>query len=269
MKPRFSIITCTLNSEKFLSDNINSVKNQNFQNYEHIFIDGFSNDKTVDIIKLYKEEYPDKVKFYQFPAKGIANAFNKGIEKSEGEYLFFLNSDDYFYDENVLKDIDEFLSKNNYDWIYGQINVIDENGDSRGFWPTKKYLQWDYKSFFGRYLLKFYSYIPHQAVFIKKDVFDKNGLFWEELIYFPDLEYWLRIRNTTKWCFVNRVIANYRVHPSSNSISSENEIIHKESALKRTKRHLNFLERIIAFLFSKIVLFLRSKNIIIKDRNKV
>mgnify|MGYP001055330910 CR=1 FL=1 len=269
MKPRFSIITCTLNSEKFLLDNINSVKKQIFKNYEHIFIDGFSIDKTVNIIKLYQKEYPDKVKFYQFPKKGIANAFNKGIEESKGEYLFFLNSDDYFYDENVLKDVDEFLSKNDYDWIYGQINVVDENGTSRGLWPTKKYLQCNHKSFFCRYLLKFYSYIPHQAVFIKKDVFDKNGLFWEDLIYFPDLEYWLRIRNTTKWCFVNRVIANYRVHPSSNSMSFENEKLHKESALKRSKRHLNFLERIIAFLFGKMVLFLRSKNIIIKDRNKI
>jgi glycosyltransferase involved in cell wall biosynthesis len=81
MKPFFSIITATLNSEKFLRDNIESVKKQTFQDFEHIFIDGFSNDATVEIIKEYQRERGEsKVKIFQYPPKGVTDAFNKGIQ---------------------------------------------------------------------------------------------------------------------------------------------------------------------------------------------
>lgn len=150
---RFSIITCTLNSEKYILRNIESVKNQTFNNFEHIFIDGFSKDNTVKIIKNYinnKNDYSNKIKLFQYEPKGIANAFNLGIKHSNGEYLFFLNSDDYFYDNNVLIDVHKFLNENNLDWIYGMINVVDDKNIFRGLWPRRKILHFNYKNFFWK-----------------------------------------------------------------------------------------------------------------------
>ncbi|MEM5830903.1 MAG: glycosyltransferase family 2 protein [Candidatus Aenigmatarchaeota archaeon] len=269
---RFSIITCTLNSEKYILRNIESVKNQTFNNFEHIFIDGFSKDNTVKIIKNYinnKDDYSNKIKLFQYEPKGIANAFNLGIKHSNGEYLFFLNSDDYFYDNNVLIDVHKFLNENNLDWIYGMINVVDDKNIFRGLWPRRKILHFNYKIFFGRYLMKFYNYIPHQGVFIKKEVFDNFGCFLEDLVYFPDLEYWLRIRNKTKWSFFNRIIANYLVHFSAESYNLKNQEIIKKSAKIREEKYLNFVERLLAHILGKIIIFLRSKNIFVKNNNEI
>lgn len=94
-KPLFSIITCTYNSQKFIKKNLESVKAQIFMDYEQIIIEGQSSDKTVEIVKSFQKNNP-KIKLFSYPAKGISDAFNKGIKHSKGKYLFFLNSDDSF-----------------------------------------------------------------------------------------------------------------------------------------------------------------------------
>ena len=118
---KFSIITCTYNSAVFLEKNINSVKKQMYENYEHIFIDGFSSDKTPEIIKKYKQENPENIIFFQTKPKGISSAMNEGIRKAKGDYLIHLHSDDSFFDKNVLQDVADFLEQNpGLDWLYGK-----------------------------------------------------------------------------------------------------------------------------------------------------
>jgi len=157
---RFSIITCTYNSEKFIETNIKSVLSQTNDDYEHIFIDSNSTDSTLSIIKSY---YPN-AKIFQYPPKGISNAMNSGLKHAQGEYVIYLHSDDCFDSNIVLKDVTSFLEQNNFpDWIYGQIRYISENGNEIGIFPVsnilKKYSLW---------LISGYNYVPHQAVFIKK-----------------------------------------------------------------------------------------------------
>ena len=93
----------------------------------------------------------NKVKIIIYLKKGVSSAFNKGIENATGKYLIFLNSDDYFYDNKVLKDSYDFLTANeNLDWIYGKINTVEVNDKSTGVFPTKKIFQIS-----SRFLLKF------------------------------------------------------------------------------------------------------------------
>lgn len=215
---KFSVITCTYNSAKFLERNIQSVKDQNYKNFEHVFIDGMSGDGTVAIIKKYQENYPDKVKLFQLPPKGISNAMNEGIKNSSGEYLIHLHSDDSFFDNNVLTDVKEFIDGEDLDWIYGKINVVEGDGKTVGLFPEKKIWQLG-GSIFGNYLLKFFNFVPHQAVFIKKEVFAKYGYFDETISSAMDPDLWLRIRNSTKWNFFDRVISNYCIRSDSESAS--------------------------------------------------
>ena len=78
-KYKFSIITVTKNSEKYLKDCILSVKNQSYKNYEHLIIDGNSSDKTIKIIKSFR----GKIKFYRNRNdKGLYDAMNLGIKKA-------------------------------------------------------------------------------------------------------------------------------------------------------------------------------------------
>ncbi len=219
---KFSIITCTYNSIKFIERNISSVSNQSFTDFEHIFIDGYSTDGTAEIIKNYQIKHPDVVKFFQIEPKGISSAMNEGIKRSSGEYIIHLHSDDSLYDNNVLADACYFLSKNKLDWIYGKINVVEESNKSIGIFPSKKIYQNNSKFIFGKKLLNYYNYIPHQGVFIKKDVFNKFGYFDEKLKSAMDSDLWFRIKDKTSWLFFDRIVSNYCVHFGSESSNIQN-----------------------------------------------
>jgi len=165
--------------------------------------------------------------------------------------LYFLNSDDWFYNDKVLENVYEFLEKNkNLDWIYGKVNVIKENGEILGTWPNKKI--WHRKSnFLGKYLLKFYIFVPHQAVFIKKQVFEKFGEFKEDWLGLMDLEYWLRIKNYTKWKFDNIIVSNFSAEGRSGK--KEFQQLSNKINQERTK-YLNSFEKVLAKIIDRVAL---------------
>lgn len=212
---KISIITCTYNSAAYLQNNINSVKNQTFQDFEHIFIDGFSTDSTIAMIEEYQREFPNKVKLFQFEPKGIANAMNKGIELSSGEYINHLHSDDSFYGNSVLQSVINFIEeKNKPDWIYGKAIFKNiENGNSMVIPHRPIY---HYSTY--HYLLLLINYIPHQAVFLKKDIFEKFGTFDETLKNFMDYDLWLRLSKAgVRGKFINNIVCIFSIRKDSQS----------------------------------------------------
>ena len=250
---KFSIITCTYNSAEYLQKNIDSVKNQTYQNFEHIFIDGFSSDATIEIIKKYQEEFPEKVKLFQFKPKGISDAMNRGAEESAGEYLIHLHSDDNFYANTVLQEVSDFIKiKDDPDWIYGKINVVEQNNESIGTFPEKKILQLG-KNYFSNYLLKFFNFIPHQAVFIKKEIFEKFGFFDEVLSSSMDYDLWLRLRKKTNWLFFDSIISNYKIRPDAQSSGKKNSAKNKNDLEIVQKSHLNFFELYISRAINEFI----------------
>lgn len=250
MKPFFTIITCTYNSEKVIGKNVNSVINQTYDNFEQVIIDGDSKDKTLKIIKDLTRDLKYKILIKKYPPKGISNAFNKGINDASGRYIYFLNSDDHFYDNRVLKDVSRFIEKNNFDWIYGKIRVIDDNGGSMGTFPERKIFQ---RTNYN--LLKFFNYIPHQSVFMKKEVFEKFGGFKEDLKTNMDYELWLRVAKNTKWRFFDRIIANYMISPGAASSGRSNRKENVISLKKIQTQYLNIGEELIV----KVINFLIDK----------
>ena len=254
-KPFFSIITCTKDSEKFILRNIESVEKQTYKNYEQIFIDGKSADNTLAIIKKFAKKYPEKFKLYIHPPKGISNAFNNGIKRSRGEYLFFLNSDDFYYDDIVLKDLHTFIKKNkSLDWVYGKINVVEEDGKTVGTFPNWRIFQ---KA--NKILLKYINYIPHQAVFMKRDVFKKYGNFDEGLKTSMDRDLWLRISGKTKWQFFDRIIAGYTIRSGSATSSKKAWKENLDRMHDVQKRHLTETEVILSKMINKAVFLINKK----------
>jgi glycosyltransferase involved in cell wall biosynthesis len=236
--PFFSVITCTYNSGKFLKKNINSVKAQTFIDYEHIFIDGFSNDGTREIIESYKKLNPGHVKVFLRKPIGISDAMNEGIKKAKGKYIIHLHSDDYFYDKKVLEDVYEFIKKNDLpDWIYGKIDVIEENGKNVGIFPKYKVLQLASST-----LLKLFNFVPHQSVFIKKSILSEFGGFDENLKSSMDYDMWLRIALKTRWIFLNRIISNYTIRKGSQSSDKSKGKVNKDESIRVAKRHLSLIE---------------------------
>ena len=115
---KISIITVSLNSESFINDCLASVNQQNYNDIEHIIIDGGSTDKTINIVKKYSHIK----KIVSEPDKGIYDAMNKGIEIATGEIIGFLNSDDFYANDYVLSNVaDIFIKQNHVDACYADM----------------------------------------------------------------------------------------------------------------------------------------------------
>lgn len=215
---------------------------QSFKDYEHIVIDGQSSDSTTKILK------ERGLKYKSATPRGIANAMNLGINQANGRYLFFLNSDDSFYSPDVLKDVYEYLSEHpDLDWVFGNIHETDGT-KTIGYPPKRKIFQGRHE-----FILKFYNYIPHQATFIKKSVFDKYGNFDENLATMMDPEYWLRISKSTSWNYMPVIVANYLIRPDSQSENASNMQKNTEEYVMVQAKYLNKIEQIIGKLINKIL----------------
>jgi glycosyltransferase len=103
-----SVITPTKNSEKFISDTVESVISQNFEKYEHIILDNLSSDNTLQNIKKFRN---NKIKIVSEKDNGIYYAMNRGANLSKGNFLTFLNSDDFILDKDFFKNAYSILNK--------------------------------------------------------------------------------------------------------------------------------------------------------------
>ena len=122
--PKISIIIPSFNQNEFIEETILSIINQNYPNIEIIVIDGGSNDKTLDIISKYKENFDFLISEKD---NGQSHAINKGFNKSTGEIVTWLCSDDTYL-PNCLKTVGEYFNKNpDVDFLYGNVISIDES----------------------------------------------------------------------------------------------------------------------------------------------
>ncbi len=176
--PLLSIITVNLNNLEGLKKTIQSVIEQTWKDFEYIVIDGGSEDGSKEYIEANSEKIDSWV---SEPDKGIYNAMNKGIKIAAGEYLLFLNSGDWLYDEKVLKIVSSKLK--GYDVIYGNmIKVFSEN---------EKVLD---KGINGKEMsLKLFieGTINHSSSFINKKVFSNYGYYDENLRIVADWKLFL------------------------------------------------------------------------------
>ena len=140
-KPLITVITVVLNNEKYLEECILSLHNQKYENYEHIIIDGGSSDDTINIIKKYE----NKIDYWcSGNDKGIYDAFNKGMQLAKGDYIGFLNSDDY-YSHNALELLNDYIKKYpKKDFIFGAVKK--HWGVLYGYKPYKIHWSWGFYS---------------------------------------------------------------------------------------------------------------------------
>lgn len=125
-KPLVSIVTPCYNSEKYISETIDSVFNQTYKNWEMIIVDDISSDNSIEIIKKYCEK-DSRIKYYILEEKGGASlARNKAIRESQGKYIAFLDADDVWKSDKLEKQV-QFMENNNYDFTYHNYELIDEN----------------------------------------------------------------------------------------------------------------------------------------------
>ena len=134
--PLVTVITVSFNSQEYISDTIESVLRQSYPCIEHLVIDGSSTDSTLATISKYPS-----VKVFSEPDNGIYDAMNKGIRLSTGDIIGFLNSDDFFADDDAIsRVVDEFYFSNS-DVIMAGVCYVNQLNKSKIVrrWPAVSY----------------------------------------------------------------------------------------------------------------------------------
>ena len=179
---KISIVTPTFNSEAAILNNVNSILNQTYSNFEHILIDNESSDNTLN---LAKKEYSirnstEKLRIIREKDNGIAEAFNKGIKTANGEVIGILNSDDKYYDESVLEKVTNCFKDKNVLFVHGNIYFEDPLYGSNIRKPL---------------LCPITSAMPynHPTMFFRKEVYQEFGVFDTGYNYAMDFEFICRL----------------------------------------------------------------------------
>lgn len=234
--PQFSIVVVSLNTKKEFLKTIQSVKKQRFKNYEIIIVDGKSDDGTIHEIKKIKNK---KIKCIIEKDKGIYDAMNKGVNKSLGDWIIFLNSGDIFYNCDVLKKISQKKIKD-YEILFG--NTVINN---KLFNHTMKAQNFTKTTFVMPFC--------HQSTAIKRKILLKSPFSLKYQIA-SDFDFFVKsFMKKVSFYNLNFVISKI----SSDGLSDKKRnIVYDENIMIITNYNDNFL-LIIKLKIYKIVFFIK------------
>lgn len=181
---KISIITATWNRADTIRSTIESILFQEYQDWEHIIVDGASTDNTLEIVEEYRERYGDRLKLISEPDKGIYDAMNKGLKIADGNIIGLLNSDDFFADSRTLSRIIDSFTED-IDAIYGDCDIVDFNDITH---VTRHYLNKSFK----RWKMRL-GYMPsHPTFYCRNEVYDRFGDFDTSFRIAADFDWLLR-----------------------------------------------------------------------------
>ncbi len=215
-QPLISIVTVVFNAQNVLEQTLRSAISQTYTNIELIIVDGGSTDRTLDIAQKFSQHIGTLISEKD---KGIYDAMNKGVQAAKGEWIYFLNAGDSFFDDKALFDI---FSKEygEVELIYGKVQTINEPTGINYLFGAEA----TFKSFYNSFP------ICHQAAFTRKEAFTRIGLYDLRYKLVADHQWFVRFFKTTpeKACFVNRVVAFYDIQGTSyhKRMQSQRELLH-------------------------------------------
>lgn len=193
--PLFSIIIPTYKSEATIKNCLNSIISQSFGDWEIVLQDGISDDKTIEYVKEFSD---DRIRFYSEKDLGVYDAMNKAIKKTNGTWIYFLGSDDYLYDNEVLNNVFRRIQNVDTRIVYGNVLI---NGDCEwakdgsfydGVFSLRKILQ---------------KNICHQSMFFKKSIFHDYGYFNTSYKIESDWDYNLKLYSKESFFYIPETIS--------------------------------------------------------------
>ena len=228
---KISIITVCYNiidsgRKQYFKQMLDSVKEQSYDNIEHIIIDGASSDGSVEYIKhLIKDD--QRTVFVSEPDTGIYDAMNKGWRLATGAYVAYLNSDDFYHDSQGIEFVANALEKKPVDYLSLSVKVLKLTGESY----DRKYE-----------LEKFLIQMPfcHQGFFVKKSLLEADKGFDASLFQLAgDYDFILRLllRKDVEGLMVSRCFATFR----EGGFSADETLIYSEYAKAYKKNYSRYL----------------------------
>ena len=246
---KISIITATLNNRGSIEDCLNSIHNQSYKDIEHIVIDGGSTDGTLDLLSKYKNSITIQV---SEPDKGIYYALNKGLKLAKGDIIGFLHADDMFADNDVIDTVVSNMERRNVDSCYGDLIYVGKKNTEKTvrYWKSCPYE----KGLFEKGWMP-----PHPTFFVKKEMYDKYGMFDTDFKIAADYELMLRFleRHQITTLYIPSVLVKMRTGGTSNRSLRNILLKSKEDYRARKKNNVNnALSTVLLKNLSKIPQFL-------------
>lgn len=246
MRPKFSIVIPMYNGEKYIQDTLNSLYNQTFKDFELIIVDGGSTDNSLKVIErnmhFIKTVISEK-------DEGMYDALTKGFSIAHGEILCYINSDDRLL-PNALQLVASEFDKGVSDFVFGDVNYIDEKGEIIYTLKAKN---------LSRLAISYIRRLPfaQQSCFWSKKVYDKHGPFDKSLKYVADSKFFfsLYLDKEIKRAHIKSALGEYRLHATSFSVGSLNKMKEESFLMKKSNSSLknNFLLKYYFEFFIKII----------------
>jgi glycosyltransferase involved in cell wall biosynthesis len=247
---KVSIITPTLNSAKFIRDCIESVKNQSYSDIEHIIVDGGSVDSTLEIVKEYEGSY--NLRVINQKDNGIYDALNKGIENASGEIIAILHSDDLYQNNEVIEKVVEIFRTQKVDSCYGDLYYVKKDDINKvvRYWKAGGCKKDKFRHGFMP---------PHPSFFVKKEVYEKYGLFDTSYKISGDYELMVRFlyKNSISCYYISEVLVKMRIGGKSNKDLKHILIKMKEDYRVIKKYNVGGLNTLLLKTITKISQFLK------------
>jgi len=246
-----SIITTCFNRKNTIASALESIFHQDYAFKEHVLIDGGSTDGSLEVIQQYQEHLAVCI---SEPDTGIYNALNKGIKHCTGDIIGILHSDDVFYNHSTLSQIAKVFKETQADLVYANGLYVDEQIEKvKRIYPSKKFKKW----------FLYIGWIPlHTTIFVRKEVFEKYGLYREDFQIASDYDISLRwFQNSEiKKVHLNRWVVKMRLGGKSTNMKQQRrksqedlQIIKEHHLWGKWTLFFKIIRKIPQYLLPKII----------------
>ncbi len=214
LPPKISIVTPSYQQGEFIERTLNSVLEQSYPNLEYFVQDGGSKDATKEILGRYSDRLTS---WESKPDNGQTNAINLGFEKTTGEIMAWLNSDDLLLPGTLAYVADYFNRHPKIDVVYGHRIQIDENDRQIGRWMLPAH---------ENDVLSWADFIPQETLFWRRNIWEKTGGKVDESFHFAmDWDFLVRLRDAgAKFSRLPRFMGGFRIHPQQKTSSEMTDI---------------------------------------------
>ncbi|MEA4907832.1 MAG: glycosyltransferase [Chloroflexi bacterium] len=205
--PRVSVITPSYNQAAYLEQTLTSVLDQGYPDLEYLVVDGGSTDGSVDIIR----RYAGRLAWWTSEAdRGQADAVNKGLARSGGEIIGWLNSDDYYLPEAIQAAVQAFRENPQAGLVYGDVLAVDGQGDPLNL---LRYRPWRLED------LMHFEIIGQPSVFLRRSVLEQAGPLDLRFHFLLDHQLWLRMASLAPMVYVPQTWSAARFHAQAKNVA--------------------------------------------------
>jgi len=248
--PRLTVITPSLNQAKYLERALLSVLDQNYPDLEYIVMDGGSTDGSVDILHRYDDRLAHWV---SGPDQGQSWAINRAIERSTGDVVAYINSDDYYLPGAFQAALPRFEDPS-VRWVAGATEYREEDGSLLRLWLPSPPV-----GLRGRWVRNSW-YVPQASSFWRRGVFDEVGLLREDLHFVFDTEFGLRLAlNGLQPLALEATLAVRYLQPEAKSADRSRFDHEYKKVARQLRRRLTWAERAQDIAFRLLYAVLRAQ----------